>query len=297
MQRRISITLIISALAFQASAETLKLANGDTLNGEIVEWAVDHVVIDHPQLGEIRLSLEQLDIDTGKPPPPGILGTRFLRGWNRNIDLGWTGRWGSTNTINITAGLNFNYTDEFTRWRMTVRYFLNRSSDSGDDQDNNARFDLRRDWLFPGHDWFAFASFRYQFDQYEAWRHRTVLSVGPGYNLVRTEAHHLDLRVAPTFTKEYQGSRDSQGELLFGVDYEWTISSRSSFHLANDYYFQWTPALAEFRNLTTGEWRLSLTEEPALSVKIGASNEYDSNPDPGDKANDLRYFVTLGLGF
>ena len=297
MHRTFPIILVISTLALQASADTLKLANGDQLNGEIVEWAVDHVVIEHPQLGEIRIPLEQLDLDTGKPPSPGLFGTTFLRGWNRNIDLGWTGRVGSTNTINITAGLDFNYTDEFTRWRLTGRYFLNMSSDAGDDQDNNARIDLRRDWLFPGHDWFAFAAFRYQFDQYEAWRHRTVLSVGPGYNLVHTEAHILDLRVAPTFTKEYQGSRDSKGEFLFGVDYDWTISSRSSLRLSNDFYFQYIPELADFRNLTTGEWKLRITEEPSLSLKVGGSNEYDNNPDPDDKANDLRYYLSLGLDF
>ena len=297
MKGRLPITLVITTLALQASADTLKLANGDELNGEIVEWAVDHVVIDHPQLGEVRISLEQLDLDTGEPPSPGLFGTTFMRGWNRNIDLGWTGRWGSTNTINITAGLDFNYADEFTRWRLTGRYFFNRSSDTGDDQDHNARLDLRRDWLFPGHDWFAFSAFRYQFDKYENWRHRTVLSVGPGYNLVHTEAHNLDVRAAPTFTKEYAGSRDSKGEFLFGVDYDWTISSRSSLRLANDFYFQYTPRLADFRNLTTGEWRLGITEEPSLSLKIGGSNEYESTPDSGDKANDLRYYLSLGLDF
>ena len=67
--------------------------------------------------------------------------------------------------------------------------------------------------------------------------------------------------------------------------------------LANDFYFQWTPALADFRNLTTGEWRLSISEEPSLALKVGASNEYDNAPDPGDKANDLRYYLSLGLDF
>ena len=85
--------------------------------------------------------------------------------------------------------------------------------------------------------------------------------------------------------------------MLFGVDYDWTISSRSSLHFANDFYFQYTPVFADFRNLTTGEWKLSITEEPSLALKIGASNEYESNPDEGDKANDLRYYLSLGLDF
>lgn len=295
MLRLLSPAFVVVFCISTAGADTLKLANGDELNGEIVEWAVDHVVIDHPQLGEIRVSLEQLDLDTGKPPSPGLFGTTFLRGWNRNIDLGWTGRQGSTNTLNITAGLNFNYTDEFRRWKLTGRYFFNNSTDG--DNDNNARVDLRRDWLFPGHDWFAFAALRYQFDQFETWQHRTVTSVGPGYNLVHTEAHNFDLRVGPSFTREYAGSESSRGEVLFGVDYGWTISSRSSLHFSNDFYFQYAPELADFRNLTTAEWQLRITEAPALVFKIGGSNEYDNNPDAGDKANDLRYYLSLGLDF
>jgi putative salt-induced outer membrane protein YdiY len=296
MRQRLLLILCIALFGAAASADTLTLANGDELTGEVVEWAVDYVVIEHPQLGKVRLSLDQLDLDTGTPPNAGLFGSRFLRGWNRNIDFGWTGRVGSTNTVNITAGLNFNYTDEFRRWMLTGRYYYNKSDDEGDD-DNNARIDLRRDWLFPGHDWFAFASFRYQFDQFEAWQHRTVLSVGPGYNLVDREAHKLDLRVAPTFTKEYSGDKKSSGEALVGFDYAWTISKRASLSFTNDFYLEWSPSAGDFRNLTIAEWRMRIAEDPALSLKIGGSNEYDNTPDPGDKANDLRYYLALGLDF
>jgi putative salt-induced outer membrane protein YdiY len=180
-------------------------------------------------------------------------------------------------------------------WKLTGRYFFNESSDG--DNDNNARLDLRRDWLFPGRDWFAFAAARYQFDQYEAWKHRIVLSIGPGYSLVDTETHRLDVRAGPTFTREFEGAQNEQGEVLFGVDYEWTISSRSSLRLANDYYFRYAPEAGEFRNLTTAEWKLQISEAPSLSFKIGGSNEYESDPDEDDEANDLRYYLSLGLDF
>jgi putative salt-induced outer membrane protein YdiY len=295
MPRLLLLILLLTLTGASASAETVKLANGDELSGEVVEWAVDYVVIEHPQLGRVRLSLDQLDVDTGIPPSKGLFGTRLLRGWKRNFDLGWTGRVGSTDNINITAGLNLNYADEFRRWRLTGRYFFDRSSDG--DADNNARIDLRRDWLFPGHDWFAFAAFRYQFDQFEAWEHRTVISTGPGYNVLTSEAHKLDFRTGPTFTKEYSGNRATSGEALFGIDYMWTISKRSSIHLQNDFYVEWKPSAGDIRNLTIGEWKLAITEDPVLSLKIGGSNEYDSSPDEGDEPNDLRYYLALGLDF
>lgn len=299
MPRRPTLRMaLLSCAAFAgapAAADTLTLANGDVLHGEIVEWAVDHVEIEHPQLGRVRLSLDQLEVDTGTPPSPGLFGTTFLRGWKRTIDFGWNGRQGSEDTRNITAGLNFSYGDEFRRWRVTGRYYYNRSSDG--DNDNNARLDLRRDWLFPGHAWFAFGAVRYQFDEFEAWRHRTVLSLGPGYSLLRRESHDLDLRMGPTFTKEYAGDRSEKGEWLVGIDYQWTISKRSSLRLSNDFYVEAKPNAGDVRNLSLAEWQLAIAERPALSLKIGGSNEYDSDPDPDDAANDLRYYLGIGLDF
>ena len=190
MLRRLTIVLALCVWGAAARADTLVLANGDTLTGEVVEWAVDHVVIEHPQLGLVRLSLEQLDIDTGTPPRPGLFGSNFLRGWNRSVNLGLNGKRGNSVSTNLTAGFNFNYADEFKRWRFNGRYFFNESDDG--DHDNNARVDLRRDWLIPESTWFAFSSLRYQFDQFESWKHRTTLSLGPGYHLVDTESHELD---------------------------------------------------------------------------------------------------------
>jgi putative salt-induced outer membrane protein YdiY len=296
LQIHVASLLCVAFASAPAAADTLKLANGDVLNGEIVEWAVDHVVIEHPQLGQVRLSLDKLEVDTGTPPSPGLFGTRFLRGWKRNIDFGWNGRQGNENTKNITAGLNFQYADEFRRWMVTGRYYLNQKDDD-DDDDNNARLDLRRDWLFPGHDWFVFASLRYQFDQFEAWKHRTVLSLGPGYNLLHGESHDLDLRMAPTFTKEYAGLRSEKAEWLVGIDYRWTISKRSSLHFSNDFYVEGKPNAGDFRNLTLSEWTLAIAERPALNLKLGGSNEYDSSPDSEDQPNDLRYYLAIGLDF
>ena len=67
--------------------------------------------------------------------------------------------------------------------------------------------------------------------------------------------------------------------------------------MANDFYLQYTPEAGEYRNLTTGEWRLNITEAPSLAFKIGASNEFNSDPDEDDDANDLRYYLSLGLDF
>jgi putative salt-induced outer membrane protein YdiY len=295
MLRRLTIVLALCAWGAAARADTLVLANGDTLTGEVVEWAVDHVVIEHPQLGLVRLSLEQLDIDPGTPPSRGLFGTNFLRGWNRSINLGLNGKRGNSVSTNLTAGFDFNYSDEFKRWRFNGRYFFNESDDG--DNDNNARVDLRRDWLIPDSDWFAFSSFRYQFDQFESWKHRTTFGVGPGYHLVDTESHKLDTMLGAAFTREYAGDKDNKGEALFGLDYTWQLSERHSVTLANSLFVEFRPNAGEIRNLTTGEWKLRLTEDPGLNLKIGGENEYETGVAPGDTNNDLKYYLALGLDF
>ncbi|TFH24459.1 MAG: hypothetical protein E4H03_03610 [Myxococcales bacterium] len=48
-----------------AHADTLVLASGDQIHGEIIEWTVDHVLIEHPQLRTMRIELDQFKLDAG----------------------------------------------------------------------------------------------------------------------------------------------------------------------------------------------------------------------------------------
>lgn len=293
--RLCSLIALLMLVCAQVRADTVVLANGDKLEGEILEWSVDRLLLDHPQLGMVELSLDQLAIDTGTPPTPGLLDTNFLRGWRRTIDAGFNGKSGNSRTTNITLGLNFGYEDEFKRWQLNGRYFLNDTDDG--DGDNNGRFDIRRDWLFPGSRWFVAANFRYQYDQFESWNQRTVAGVGPGYQLVRRRAHQLDTRLQPVHTYE-AGDRDAnKAETMWALDYRWQSGERHSFHLSNQIFSQLLPESNEYRNVTIGEWRVALTQRPSLSLRLGAENEWETDIEPGDKRNDLKYYMTLGLDF
>ena len=286
---------VLFAVYGHARADTLMLANGDEINGEIVEWAIDHVVMDHPQLGRIRLSLDQLDITSVEQPTPGLFGGNFMRGWTRRIDLGINGKQGNSENLNLTAGLNLDYEDDFKRWKVTGRYFLNADEDGT--SDNYARIDVRRDWLLPGSRWFGRTSFRYQFDEFESWEHRVVSYGGPGYNLIRRKAHNVNVVVGPAFTREFGERQDNVAEALFEVEYDWKLNSKLSLNLTNQMFYEVGPDFGEFRNVSIGEWKLALTEKPELSLNLGAENEYESDVEEGDKKNDFKYYLTIGLGF
>ncbi len=292
---RTCIALALLVAPAVARGDEVKLANGDVLNGEIVEWAVDHLVLDHPQLGRIRLSLDRLATDTGKPPSPGLFGTRILRGWNRHVSLGAAGDQGDSESTNITAGIDFGYEDDFKRWRLTGRYLFDQTD--GSVEDNNARIDLRRDWLTPESRFFWLAAARYQFDQTTDWRHRTVVFGGPGYHLVDRVEHRLDVALGPAFTREYQGENQNKAEALLGLDYRWKLGEWSTFEITNQFYVEVQPEAGEYRNLTIAKWRIKLTEEPALSLDLAADNEYEPFAAEGDDEIDLNYSVSLGLDF
>jgi putative salt-induced outer membrane protein YdiY len=286
---------LLVGVVSSAHADTLVLENGDEINGAIIEWAVDHVVLEHPQLGKMRFELGQLKLDTGEPPSPGLFGTRFLRGWSRHLDLGINGEQSDDDTFSLTFGSKFTYEDEWTRWRFTGRYFYNLTSDG--DNHNNATSDLSRDWLIPESLWFRSVAVRYQFDQFQAWKHRATLFVAPGLHLVQTEKHTLDLRVGPAYTREFGRSDANKGEAVLALAYDWQIAERHHFSLHNQYFAEIGPDSGDWRNFTTSSWSLRLTERPALSLKAGIQNEYDSNPESGDDKNDLKYLLTLGMDF
>jgi len=291
----VSVILLLSTIATSANAAVFILANGDKINGEIVRWDASHVVIDHPQLGRIDLSIDQLAMDSVERPTPGLFGSNFLRGWVRHIDVGLTGSEGNDRNLSLTTGLEFSYEDDFKRWLLRGRTFF--ALDGDGISDNNATFDLRRDWLLPESRWFGRAQFRYQYDAFESWENRLILSVGPGFRLVEREAHTLDIFAGPSFTREFGDRGTSHGEATVGFDHHWKVNGRVTMHLANNVFYDFTSGDGGIRNVTLGELKLKVTDEPEVSLNVGAENEYESRVEPGDANNDVKYRVSLGLGF
>ena len=295
MLHRFAMAALLCLIAAVSHAESVVLANGDRLKVEIVERSDDHIVIEHPQLGQVRLSLDQLEIDTDDPPNSGVFGTNILRGWSRTLDVGLNGRQGNSETASVTAGLELNYEDEFKRWVFQGRAFYARDEDGTDD--NNGRFSLRRDHFFSGSPWFAFGSVSYAYDQFESWRHRIVTSTGPGYQLVRKQVHELDLRLGATYTREF-GERDTNGaDIMLAFDYLWKPAGRYTFTLTNQLFTEVQPDGGEFRNLTVADWEVQVLAEPALSLNVGVENEYETKVEEDDKKNDLKYYVSVGIDF
>ncbi len=292
MPRTTWLALLLVLPLTQAGAETLELANGDKLSGEVIERTEDRIVLEHAVLGRVAVPTAQL-----KPPEPatrGLFGTRFLRGWKRSVEMGLSGASGNSETKDLRAGVNLGYEDETRRWKFEARYLF--SEQDHDTSQNNFRAILNRDFLRPSSRWFFFAGGRYDWDDFQNWEHRLTLGAGPGYELFTSESFDLRGRVGPSLTIQRGDDDDVKGELLLGLEAVWRISDAQTLNLSNSLF----PALSdpgEFRNVTNADWTIHLSERYPLALKLGIENDYESSVDPDTEENDLKYYGSLLYSF
>src|SRR5262245_54470061 len=138
--------IAIAVLAAQPAwceTVTVKLQNGDLITGEVIERTAEHIVIQHPLFGRLEIPNDEVSTDTLHP---GIGGTRFLEGWDKEVSVGLSGSEGDTDEMDLLVGGDLDYTDAKKRWQIRARYALSYSENEKDD--HNAQISALRDWLF-----------------------------------------------------------------------------------------------------------------------------------------------------
>lgn len=284
----LSLALALSAGETAAETARLVLIDGDVVSGEVIERTDTHVVLRHAVLGELRVPVAQL---SAASTHPGILGTGFLARWDKEVSVGITGSQGDTDETDARIGMLLQYADDERRWRIDGRYEIGYSE--GDLDDHDATINALRDWLWKESRWFAFAYGLYDYDDFEAWKHRLTFGAGPGYRLIPEGAFTLDARFGPFFTYEFGDEDNPRPELAGGLFANWVVRRAHTLTLAN-VYFQ-TLDEAELRNVTRFEWKIRPAGFQHLSLKLGAYNEYDSAS--RKSKNNINYFTMLGWDF
>lgn len=291
-----------------AHADKVRLQNGDVVSGEIVETTGEALVLAHPILGRLTIAADQIDAQAlgdatlpappAPPPPPrpGIFGARVLAGWSKQIQLGFTGSSGNSDAQDMLAGVRGSYADEAKRWQFDSGYF--RASSDGTETKDQAFAMLLRDFLFPSKKYFAFASTRYDHDQFREWDHRLNLSGGLGYAFLDREKFDLRGRAGFGGTKTFGSPGDDEWvpEAVLGLETEWLPAERQKLTAFTTFY----PSLSEggeYRSLSGVDWSLLLSDGLGLSLNLGVQNEYESDVAPGIEKNDLLYRASLLYDF
>ncbi len=311
------ISALLAVFPLNTPAEIIELTNGDILNAAISRTTEHFIIIKHPVLGSLTIDnsriaeIRPVPKDTeeaqqtaaGAAPEtteekqqpaadPGLFGTGFLAGWERNLSAGLSGTSGSSNNASFRGDIKTTYRDKEKRWNINMFYYY--ASEDNSTTDNRYTANLLREWLLADSDWFYFANGGYDWDQFKDWNHRIRLGGGSGYRFIDTDS--IDLSTKQGLNVNYSLFRDQKNtlklEALLGIFWHWKISTRQSIDFSNVLYPALTD-LGQYRNVSKFEWLHSLDYYHGLAIKLGFRNEYDSTE--SDK-NDLRYYLNIVWG-
>lgn len=229
------------------------------------------------------------------PAPPGAPEDPNAPKWDHKLTIGFGLSEGNTERANLAA--LYSFTRETDRSKLTYDAAYLYAEDSGDESENRFTTGFLHDWLFPGSRWLIFADARYDYDEFQSWRHRVAFHAGPGYKLIDEEKIKLTLRAGAGAAKEWRSDNDGwRPEALAGADFDWKISDRQSL-VSTFRIFPDLDDLGEYRTLTTAGWQMAIDHADGLAITIGLLHEYQSLVDSGRENSDLRLFGGLTLDF
>jgi hypothetical protein len=293
------------------------LPGGSRLRGTILADDGDGVLLRHPTLGELRVPQEAIaerlaaDAQLGPaaaeaeivPPPPGILGTSFLEGWEKTLILGFSGSEGAVSEFGLNASVEADVEDEFRRWRLRASYFYG-STESELTQDEGSA-SARRDWLLPGNPLFWFAESRTDYDAFQPYTLRaggftgvglTVYGAEPPDAVAVSENLSVLTRLGAGYSYEWGEIDDGMAEALAAVELRWNVTDSQTFRLTHTYF----PDLQDFvesRNVTEASYSVKIDRARGLGLRLGLRNEYLSRTAGDSPHNSLTYFGQVTYSF
>ncbi|MEO0476264.1 MAG: DUF481 domain-containing protein [Planctomycetota bacterium] len=303
-------------MAGPTAAETIVLKDGDVINAEIKAQNDESVTIDHPSLGEVTITRDKIEaiyadpdamaaavaeqdaaakaaeLEAERAADEGMFGIGLFKGWNRQLEVGLSGADGNSQNLNFRAAFTTDYEDDEDRWLYSMLYRAARSNGATTEKNFNA--ELFKDWLLPGKDYFYFANGRFDWDDFQDWDTRWSGFGGIGYQFIDTDAWNIRGRAGIGGNQEMGGTLGDEftTEALLGVEGEWQIKDGHSFAFSNFLYPSLEDA-ADFRNITTLDYIITIDRDKGLALKLGMANEHDSSTPTTSKRNDFTYYASL----
>lgn len=228
------------------------------------------------------------------PPPPPPPAT-WMDGWSGSIELGLTGSSGNTEELNFRGGFGAKRTSPF--YETTIAFAYKVSTQEGDTTENQARLDLRNDWLLKDSKWRLFALGAGEYDDFQDWDFRVSAFGGVGYEFIKNDRTTLLGRAGLGASREIGGAdNDIVPEAVLGADVEHKIDDRSKVTASIDFF----PELSEigpYRFVAKAAYEILVDPKNNMTLKLGFIDTYDSTPGDGFRRNDFDYFAMLVWSF
>ena len=306
----VAASLAITSAAFAeqpaqpGQAVDVTLSTGETIRGTVVSDDGTTLIINHPVLGQLSIPHTQAKTlaDTPPaappppPPPPPPLPPKpdpdsFFKGWTGTVELGINGAEGNTENFGIRVGGSARRETSETLTVANIWYaFAQSNSETNQDQ---GEANIRNDWKIDGGPWRLYALGRLEYDKFQDWDWRLSAFGGVGYEFIKNDKTLLLGRIGAGGQQTFGGSDDKfTPELNLGLDWEQKIDDRQKLFVYTDYY----PSLlnfSDFRARIKGGYEVTVDPTNKMALRLGVENNYDSDPGPDSKRNDIVYFLSL----
>lgn len=308
--------IIAASFCTPATAETIQLTGGDVINAKITAKDDKSITIDHPSLGSVTITRDKIAaiyadadamasalaekdavekakaLEADRAADEGLFGMGLFQGWNRQLELGLNGAEGNSQNLNFRAAFKTDYEDDEDRWLYNMLYRT--ASSNGATTEKNFQAELFKDWLLPGEDYFYFANGRYDWDDFQDWDSRWSGFGGVGYQFLDDEKWNVRGRAGLGGNQEMGGTAGDEFtfEALLGIEVDYQIKDGHSVAFTN-YLYPSLEDTADFRNVTTLDYIITIDRDKGMALKLGMANEHDSNTPTTSKKNDFTYYASL----
>jgi putative salt-induced outer membrane protein YdiY len=213
--------------------------------------------------------------------------------WDTGIELGINGSSGTSESLSVRTGGYMKRESRFSKLDLRTNY--NYTTNSGLATQNNAELDARNDWLLDDRSpWTLYGTGNLFYDEFQAFDLQTSANTGVGYRFVHEPGLDFMARLGGGVSREIGGPDDRWvPESLVGFEYGQQLSAAQKFYGKLDYYPEWEE-IGEYRLVADTGWEIVLVQPKNLSLKISASDRYDSTPN-GAEPHLLNYSVLLLL--
>jgi hypothetical protein len=213
--------------------------------------------------------------------------------WDTGIELGLNGSSGTSESLSVRTGGYIKRESRFSKLDLNSSY--NRTTNGGAATQNNAQLEVRNDWLLDEHSpWTLYGTGNLFYDEFQAFDLQLSANTGVGYRFVHEPGLDLIGRFGAGTSREVGGPDDRWvPESLVGVEYSQQLSATQKFYGKIDYYPEWEE-FGEYRLVADTGWEIELIQPSNLSLKVSATDRYDSTPN-GAEPHLLNYSVLLLL--
>jgi putative salt-induced outer membrane protein YdiY len=213
--------------------------------------------------------------------------------WDTGIELGVNGSSGTSESLSVRTGGYVKRESRFSK--LDLRSYYNYTTTGGFPTQNNAELDARNDWLLDDRSpWTLYGTGNLFYDEFQAFDLQTSANTGVGYRFVHEPGLDFIARFGGGVSREIGGPDDRWvPESLLGFEYAQQLSPTQKFYGKLDYYPEWEE-IGEYRLVADTGWEIVLVQPSNLSLKISATDRYDSTPN-GAEPHLLNYSVLLLL--